>query len=255
MTLAFLDQPALDREQPRTRVVFVHGFTQNAQCGGDFARHLRAGADLVLVDAPGHGESAHDDADLVEAGRLITDVGGEAHYVGYSMGGRMLLHAALDRPERMRSLTLIGATAGIEDPDERAARREADETLARRLLDDGLPAFLDAWLQLPLFATLPPEAAARTARLANRPEGLAASLRSCGTGTQESLWERLDAIDVPTLVIAGTSDTKFTSLGERLVARLPNATFAAAAGGHAIHSEQPAAVANMVSRFQAAAEW
>ena len=173
------------------RLILAHGFTQNARCWGPFAEHLAVDHDLTLVDAPGHGRSGHDEADLWTAARLLTEVGGPGVYVGYSMGGRTALHAALAHPEVVRGLVLIGATPGLPGEDERAQRRRADDELASRLLDIGLPAFLDRWLSQPLFAGLDAEAAALPARLTNRPDGLAASLRRCGTGNQEPLWDRL----------------------------------------------------------------
>jgi 2-succinyl-6-hydroxy-2,4-cyclohexadiene-1-carboxylate synthase len=233
----------------RPSLVLVHGFTQNADCWGSFAERLSASFDLVLVDAPGHGRSHHDDASLEEAADLIGAVGGPAHYLGYSMGGRMLLHLALRRPELVRSLTLIGATAGIDDPAERADRRAADERLAMSLLTDGLEVFLDRWLALPLFAGLDETTACRPERLANRPEGLAASLRQCGTGTQAPLWEELDQIAAPVLLLAGSDDAKFTSLADRMARSLPHAHRGAAAGGHPIHSERPEEVAALVTDF------
>lgn len=233
----------------RPSLVLVHGFTQNSECWGPFAEHLAASFDLILVDAPGHGRSTHDDASLDEAADLIGSVGGPAHYLGYSMGGRMLLHLALRRPELVRSLTLIGATAGIDDPTERADRRAADERLAQSLLDDGLEAFLDRWLALPLFAGLDEAAACRPQRLANRPEGLAASLRLCGTGTQAPMWDELDRIAAPVLLLAGSDDAKFTALADRMAQSLPHAHRGAAVGGHPIHSERPEDVASLVTDF------
>lgn len=241
-----------------TPFALVHGFTQNAACLEPFARALDAAVmtsgghtDIVMIDAPGHGASHHDSADLIDAAGLLVRAGGNAHYVGYSMGGRMLLHAALLFPTRFRSLTLIGATAGIESPVERAQRMNADDQLAERLERDGLAAFLDFWLGLPLFATLPPEAAQRDARLANRVEGLASSLRNCGAGNQFPLWSRLHRIELPVQIIAGAADTKFADIGRRMAAALPSARFDSVPGGHAIHSERPDAVAGLVARFSA----
>ena len=56
------------------------------------------------------------------------------------------------RPTLVDGLVLVGATAGIDDAAERAARRAADEALADRLERDGVDAFLDEWLASPLFA-------------------------------------------------------------------------------------------------------
>lgn len=262
LAIAHLDPAAVPADDPSiVPFVLLHGFTQNAACLEPFAQSLAEAvqgterqSDVVMVDAPGHGESHHDAADLVDAAGLVIEAGGDGHYVGYSMGGRMLLHAALLHPDRFRSLTLIGATAGIDDPVERAQRLVADERLARRLERDGLPSFLDHWLGLDLFATLPPESAMRDQRLRNRVEGLTASLRNCGTGNQYPLWSRLGQIEVPIQVIAGQADTKFTEIGRRMVDALPNARFEPVPGGHAVHSEHPETVAALVARFSAAVD-
>lgn len=235
------------------RLVLVHGFTQNGRCWGRLTDHLARHHELVLVDAPGHGRSGHDEADLPTAGRLLGEAGGAAHYLGYSMGGRMALHLALARPDLVRSLVLIGATGGLDRAGDRAERRTADEALARRLESEPLEAFLDRWLAGPLFAHLGPEAAARAERLTNRPAGLAASLRSCGTGTQEPLWDHLHRLAMPVLVIAGEHDPKFRAAGERLVEAIGrNAELWVAPGaGHAVHLEQPGPVADVVRGFLA----
>lgn len=231
------------------RLVLVHGFTQNSRCWGRFADRLSEHFEVVMVDVPGHGRSAHDDADLEAAGRLITEIGGAAHYLGYSMGARMLLHAALGQSDRVMSSTLIGATAGIREADERGERRAADDLLADRLVPLGLSAFLDSWLDQPLFATLPHSAAARSERLENRPEGLAASLRHCGTGRQSPLWDRLPTLAMPVHIVVGTLDQKFAALGRQMADQIPSSELTSIGGGHAIHAEQPDAVADAVTGF------
>lgn len=236
------------------RTVLLHGFTQNADCWGSFGRHLGAGRQLVLVDAPGHGRSGNDDADLPAAARLVADVGGRADYVGYSMGGRIALHLALAAPDLVRRLVVIGATGGIDDPGERGRRRAADEELARALESAPLAAFLDRWLAGPLFADLPPSAACLPQRLTNRPAGLAASLRRCGTGNQQPLWDRLEALDMPVLVVAGERDERFRMVGERLVSSIgSNARLAVIPdAGHAAHLERPLEAARVIDGFLAA---
>ena len=228
----------------------MHGFAQNAQCWNGFADELAAGRTVIAVGAPGHGRSAHDQADLVQAGELIVGAIGAADYVGYSMGGRMLLHAALADPDSIRSLVLIGTTGGIDDPDARDQRRTSDERLARDLLTRGVAAFVDDWLAGPLFAHLTPAQACRDERLANRAEGLASSLRNCGTGSQLPLWSRLGKLEMPVLVIAGSDDPKFTDLGRRLVDAIgANASFGAVEGGHAVHLENPTGTASLVRNW------
>ena len=65
-----------------------------------------------------------------------------AVWLGYSMGGRFALNVALRHPGQVRRLVLVSATAGIDDPEERAARRRADEDLAGRIGTEGVAAFV-----------------------------------------------------------------------------------------------------------------
>jgi len=231
-------------------LVLAHGFTQNAQCWGHLADDLAQDHRLVLVDLPGHGASdpSFDTSNLQEAADALVEAGGNGVYVGYSMGGRVALHAALSHPESIRGLVLIGATAGIDDEHARQARREADDDLAARLEAMGLAAFLDRWLSNPLFAGLTPETACKTQRLTNRVEGLAASLRNTGTGNQEPLWSRLGEIDLPVLLIAGSEDAKFTDIGLRMAEYLPRASLMSLPGTHAVHLETPTPVASVIRR-------
>lgn len=230
------------------RLVLVHGFAQTQACWGPFGSVLAEDHEVCRIDAPGHGGSSEFHAGLRTGARLIADQGGAGTYVGYSMGGRFLLHVALANPELVRGLVLIGATAGIEDPAERAARKANDEALADRLERDGLEPFLEAWLAQPLFAGLPASAQFRDERLSNTVEGLSESLRQAGTGSQDPLWDRLDRIEVPTLVLAGALDEKFTAAGQRMASSIgANARFASIPdAGHAAHLEQPDATLAIV---------
>ena len=232
-----------DRRGTGPRLVLVHGFTQTRRCWAPVDDDLASDHAVVLVDAPGHGRSGEVRADLVTGAALLAAAGGRATYVGYSMGARLALHVALHHPEVVAGLVLVGGTAGIDDPDERAARRASDEVLATRLRSVGVEAFLDEWLAQPLFATLSPAAAHRDARRANTADGLASSLELAGTGTQEPAWDQLRRIDVPTLVVAGAQDTKFAALGERMAISIgEHAELALVPGaGHTAHLEQPAA--------------
>jgi 2-succinyl-6-hydroxy-2,4-cyclohexadiene-1-carboxylate synthase len=226
------------------RVVLVHGFTQTGSSWLPIAESLAAdGWRLVLPDAPGHGGSTAVVADLPTGADLLGDAGGRAAYVGYSMGGRLCLHLALERPQLVDRLVLLGTTAGIEDDEERQARRVADEALAVELDRHGVARFLDRWLAGPLFATLPAEAAGRDDRLQNDPSGLASSLRLAGTGSQEDLWPRLHELAMPVALVAGGRDERFAAIGRRMATAIgANASFAVVPdAGHAAHLERPVA--------------
>lgn len=244
MSLAF--EELGDRDGPR--LVLVHGFAQNRNCWGVLVDQLAADHRLILVDAPGHGESHYDEADLEVAAELLVEIGGTATYVGYSMGGRVVLRAALAAPDAVSRMVLISSTAGIEDAAERAARRVLDEARAVDLEQRGLAAFLDDWLALPLFSTLGAAGHHRAERETNRVEGLAASLRNCGTGVQSALWSRLGEVRAATTVVVGEHDAKFTAIGERMSMELTAELAVVPSVGHAAHLEAPSLVADVISR-------
>lgn len=231
------------------RLVLVHGFTQTGASWGAVADDLASDHEVVLVDAPGHGGSTATQADLVTTGRLLVEAGGEATYIGYSMGGRMCLHAALEAPSQVRRLVVLSATGGIDDVDERASRRTADEALAARVEAIGVAAFLDEWLTQPMFAGVPD--GDRADRLANTASGLADSLRRAGTGTQLPLWYRLAELAMPVLVLAGERDAKFRAHASRLTGQIgANAAMALVPdAGHAAHLEQPNVFLALVRGF------
>ncbi len=238
----------VERRGAGPRLALVHGFSQNGRCWGEVADDLALDHEVVLPDAPLHGRSAAVVADLVQTAHLLADDVGPATWLGYSMGGRACLHLALERPEVVEALVVLGATAGLDDEAARAERVAADEVLARRLEDEGLEAFLDRWLALPLFGGLSPEAQHRPARLDNDPLALATSLRLAGTGAQQPLWDRLHLVEVPVLVVAGALDERFVATGERLVAAFGgDAELRLVPGaGHAAHLEQPQSFLDVV---------
>jgi 2-succinyl-6-hydroxy-2,4-cyclohexadiene-1-carboxylate synthase len=235
------------------RVVCVHGFSQTKESWLTLVDLLSPGlpdTQFVLVDLPGHGGSAATIADLPHTAELLINVGGKATYIGYSLGARVVLHAALSRPDAVESSVFISGTPGIEDEIERAQRRASDAILADRVEAIGVRAFIDEWLAQPLFASLTPEQARREERCGNTSHGLAASLRSAGTGTQRPLWNQLAECLIPTLLIAGERDEKFRSIATRMNEILPNSELAIIpTAGHSAHLEQPASVAQTVTQF------
>lgn len=242
----------------RATIVLLHGFTQT---GRSWDPVVAASAERYRALAPdlrGHGSAS--------ARRPVGFAAIEADVLalapprfalaGYSMGGRIALDLALRRgadgapaQERIERLVLIGASPGLADRTERAARRAADEALAQEIERDGVEPFARRWAAQPLFAGQPAAvaAAAHAERLRSTPDGLAASLRGVGTGAMEPLWDRLGELRIPVALIAGERDAKFRAIAERMAERIPQAEVHVVAGaGHAAQLERPDAVAALL---------
>ncbi|HMT26132.1 MAG TPA: alpha/beta fold hydrolase [Microthrixaceae bacterium] len=239
-------------------VVLVHGFTQTGRCWGPLGDSLALRGEVLALDAPGHGGSGELRLDLADAAAAIAATVERADsrmrrplLIGYSMGARMALHAVLHAPAAFSGLVLISATPGIDDDAERSERRRRDDALADHIEAVGCAQFIDEWLALPMFATLPASAAHRDERVRNSAAGLAASLRLAGTGRQAPLWNDLASIDLPVLVLTGSLDTKFDAIGRRTATAIgPNAVARTIDGaGHTVHLEAPDATSGALAAW------
>jgi len=246
-------------------LVMLPGFTGSAAGWGSLLDMLAAyRLRVIAFDLPGHGQSDAPrdpqryaveccERDIVAALQELGVKRGTSLLLGYSMGGRIALYAAFSG--FFRALILESASPGLEDPVEREQRRAADGALAASIERDGVPAFVDRWEQLPLFASqhrLPPETreALRRQRLNNRAGGLAQSLRGVGTGVQLPLQDRLPALHMPVLLIAGGLDTKFAAIARSMSQALPQSQLCIVANaGHAVHLERPVEFASLVGEF------
>ncbi len=177
--------------------------------------------------------------------------------LGYSLGGRVALHFAVEAPHMLWALVIESASPGIEDPMDRDARFARDAQLAASIESGGIEPFADRWQAQPLFASqrqLPASVLdeQRRQRLDNSPLGLANSLRGMGAGAQRWLTPELPHIDAPALFIAGAMDERYAALAPVMASAVPDAEHHIIEGaGHTTHLEQPEPYAALVSDFLA----
>lgn len=245
-------------------LILLHGFTG---CGENWQALIPALSQthqIITVDLAGHGQTTsptHAKLYAIDqAAQALTHILDQLNLqsvdlLGYSMGGRLALYFALTHPQRLKSLMLESASPGLIDPADREARVNQDNALADRIEHEGISAFVAFWENIPLFASqknLPPatQERLRNQRLKNNPIGLANSLRGMGTGVQPSLWDQLSALTLPTLLLTGALDAKFTMIGQQMANLLPNAHHENIAhAGHTLHLEQPQAYLMQIKRF------
>jgi 2-succinyl-6-hydroxy-2,4-cyclohexadiene-1-carboxylate synthase len=251
MKLAY-DRPSIHVDAPT--IAFLHGFTQTRQSMHGLIHemsHLSTQFSAMAVDAPHHGDSQHVATDVAGAADALIDTCGSAIYLGYSMGARICLHAALQHPNEVQALVLISGTAGILDPIQRLHRQKADNELADHVEQVGTQQFIAEWLEKPMFALLPDNPHDIEQRCTNSPSSLARSLRTCGTGTQASLWDALPTLSMPVLLIAGAHDEAYCQHARRMQELMgSHATLHIVQdAGHSVHLEQPQTTAQLVCNW------
>lgn len=241
----------------RPLALLVHGRGHAASLWIPVARELCDLLDLVLVDVPGYGHSAFtppasptQDAALDAFAAPIEALARELApdlVVGHSLGGLIALRVALTLPAPPRGLVLIGSMGLSEyaEPRARAYLHLGPERLAR----------VRRWLPTPsLSGATSGEIAAVRQELLRAPGAARAKptfdrllpLR----GPACSLAARLGEVACPTLLLWGERDEAFPvpiALDART--KLRAAQLVVLPTGHSPHLEQPARVAEEITRF------
>ncbi|MGO9487483.1 MAG: alpha/beta fold hydrolase [Solirubrobacteraceae bacterium] len=233
-------------------LVLLHGFSGTRRAWDGVLERLDPERYRPLaLDLPGHGAARALAGPITFAScveHVLADAPRRFALCGYSLGGRVALHVALAAPERVSHLTLVGANPGIEDPAERAARRDADERQAERLEREPFEAWIESWRTQPLFAEDPPAVGqlARADQRRNDPFALAAAMRGLSVGAMEPLWGRLPSLPMGVTLVVGERDEKFLALARRALPLLADGSLAVLAGGHGLPLEAPGALARVL---------
>jgi 2-succinyl-6-hydroxy-2,4-cyclohexadiene-1-carboxylate synthase len=168
--------------------------------------------------------------------------------LGYSMGGRMALHALLEKNHPWQAAVIVSAHPGLEG--DHASRRAADAAWATQALAGDFQKFLSAWDAQSILTHAPIRPPQAASSLIMRRREIARSFVDWSLGAQEPLWDRLPEITIPVLWIAGENDPKFLALAQRAVSLMPQAHLATGpASGHRVPWEAEAWFAERVAHF------
>ena len=224
-------------------MLFIPGFMQRGDAWRPVAELLPERYPSRVLD---HAEHSFEGR-LREIDEADADV-----LVGYSLGGRLALRAALRSPGSFTAVVLVGSTAGIEEGPMRVQRAEADEKLASWMEAMPIEDIVALWERQPLFAdqseALVEEQ--RPGRLSQDPRSLALLLRTAGQGVLDPVWDELHSFELPLLAIAGARDDGYSAAAKRIASVAPNARAAIVEdAGHAPQLQQPEAVASLIAAF------
>ena len=201
-------------------LVLQHGFTSSLQnwYAYGYVDALKGDYRLILIDARGHGlsDKPHNadqyelDLRVADVTSVLDDLGVEkAHYLGYSMGGRIGFGIAKYAPHRVHSLT-IGGMHPYESGGNWSVEARVD------LLRQGMEAYVAS-----LESGGEPVDPARRARLlANDAEALIAAISAPRGGIEDVL----PTMAMPCLLYVGEADGFYDGAKE-CARQIPDATF------------------------------
>lgn len=168
--------------------------------------------------------------------------------LGYSMGGRLALHALLSAPHLWRAAILVSAHTGLPDRESRAIRWRQDDEWSRKLRSIPWEVFLKIWNEQSIFAGSPPPGE-RLSTFRWR-QSIIRSFDCWSLSRQENLLPRLSSLTMPVLWLSGEMDPRYGEMGRAATAMLPQGRFQEVpACGHRVPWEAPELFTAAVREF------
>jgi pimeloyl-ACP methyl ester carboxylesterase len=236
-------------------LILLHGYTDSWFSFSRVLPELAETFHVYALDQRGHGDSERP-ADGYSMRTMAADVVAfmdaeglqRATLIGHSMGTFVARQAALDAPERVASLVLLGSGVAARN-DVAAGLQQAVGELSEPVPAEFVRAFQVSTIGLPVPDAFLDRVIAESLKL---------PLRVWRTALAGMLADdshaRLGELHSPTLLISGSDDAVFSQAEQdALLAALPAATLSRyPVMGHAPHWEQPAEVALAIASFVAA---
>ncbi len=162
--------------------------------------------------------------------------------IGYSMGGRLALHAL----DQVKAAVIVSAHTGLLTGHHQ--RLASDLLWAEKARTMDWAAFLSEWHAQAVFAGegFEPD----RSRLEPRREAIATAFDRWSLGRQSDLLPSLRDVEIPVLWINGAEDERFCKLGAEACAALPRGEHVVLAGcGHRVPWQAPERFSELIMQF------
>ena len=135
--------------------------------------------------------------------------------LGYSLGGRLALHACLSQPDLWQAVILIGADPGLESEEEKKLQLDRDRNWAERLKREPLKKLVVEWDAQSVFCGIGNQAPRNMGEM--DPDRFSQQFEVFSKGLQQNLVPKLAELkSPPVLFVSGEKDQKYKDIGEKL---------------------------------------
>jgi 3-oxoadipate enol-lactonase len=243
-------------------IVFSHGLLWNSELFASQIAVLKDRFRCIAYDHRGQGKSADGTGRAIgidiltnDAATLIEGLGlGRVHFCGLSLGGIVGMRLAIARPDLIKSLILLSATA---DPEPSKLKYKAMNVIARFFGNGAVAKGVMLVLYGKTALSDPARAAERIAWRRQLVSNRSTIWRAVnGVLERKSIHAELGKITAPTLVVVGDEDVAAVpARSERIARAISGAKLVIIPrAGHGLTWEQPAAVTDTIAAFLAGQE-
>ena len=201
------------------KIFCIHGNFQTAKVWQTLEERMKAGfTDLEMITEDLYAKQFQSFDDWTEdfCGRVEVHANGEKSILlGYSLGGRLALHACLSRPDLWKSAIVVGADPGLESEEEKKLQLHRDRNWAERLKREPLEKLVDEWDAQPVFCGIENQAPRNLGEM--DPDRLSQHFEVFSKGLQQNLAPKLAELkNLPILFVSGEKDQKYLVIGKKL---------------------------------------
>ena len=235
------------------KIFCIHGNFQTVKVWQPLEERMKAGfTDLEMITEDLYAKQFQSFDDWTEdfCGRVEVHANGEKSILlGYSLGGRLALHACLSRPDLWKSAIVVGADPGLESEEEKKLQLHRDRNWAERLKREPLEKLVDEWDAQPVFCGIENQAPRNLGEM--DPDRLSQHVEVFSKGLQQNLAPKLAELkNLPILFVSGEKDQKYLVIGKKLAksSSVINAQVIADAG-HRVPWENPESFVQVLIDF------
>lgn len=168
--------------------------------------------------------------------------------MGYSLGGRLALHALIDQPQQWQAAIIISAHAGLADPQAQKKRIEHDQKWAEQFEKDEWKSLMQAWNNQKIFTHDHFDFKREESNYQR--SHLVKALSHGSLGKQMCLYKQIASLPIPILWITGSKDQLYCQLAQTLVFAHPYSQCEQIEqAGHRVPWAQPVAFSTLAHSF------
>ena len=201
------------------KIFCIHGNFQTAKVWQPLEERMKAGfSDLEMIteDLCAKQFQSFDNWTEDFCGRVDAQANGEKSILlGYSLGGRLALHACLSRPDLWKSAIVVGADPGLESEEEKKLQLDRDRKWAERLKREPLEKLVNEWDAQSVFCGIGNQAPRNLGEM--DPQKISQHFQVFSKGLQQNLVPQLIELKCPPILfLSGEKDQKYQKIGEEL---------------------------------------